>query len=152
MVLACELAIFRGLDTYPTARAAITASTATATATSTARCSALIALLSILSLRTCRGSVCLLSILLRLARKLNRDLAVEDLLAGELSDGTLSLAGCRKVNESVAYRAFGAWVLRDRGGFAGRVKSVSNCKFTRNCCSYRISNVRSGVKGNTEGN
>jgi hypothetical protein len=141
---------FEAFGTYPTARAAITASTATATSTATARCSALIAVLSILSLCTCSGTVGLVGVLLRLARKLNGDLAVKDLFAGELSDGTLRLAGGRKVNEGVAYRAFGARVLWDRGGFT-EGQSVSNCKFTRSCCSYEIWGARSMVKGNTVG-
>jgi hypothetical protein len=50
---------------------------------------------------------------LRLAGELDRDLALKDLLAGELSDGTLSLGGGREVDEGVADRAVGARVLRD---------------------------------------
>jgi hypothetical protein len=107
------------LRTYGTTRASITASTTTATATTTARWSTLIALLSILSLRTARSStLSLLSILLRLARKLDRDLAVKNLLARELGDGALSLAWSREVDEGITYGAVGARVLWDRGGFA----------------------------------
>jgi hypothetical protein len=72
------------------------------------------------------GTLSLLAGWLRLAGKLNGDLALKDLLAGELSDGTLGLAGCRQVDESVADWAVGAWVLWDGGGFTIG-KSVSNC-------------------------
>jgi len=44
---------------------------------------------------------------------LDGDLAVEDFLAGELSDGTFGLAGCREVNEGIANWAVGTWVLWD---------------------------------------
>lgn len=48
---------------------------------------------------------------LGLASELDGDLALEDLLAGELSDGTLSLARGREVDEGVADGAVGARVL-----------------------------------------
>lgn len=51
---------------------------------------------------------------LGLASELDRDLALQDLLAGELGDGTLGLAGSREVDEGVTDRAVGARVLRDR--------------------------------------
>jgi hypothetical protein len=50
---------------------------------------------------------------LGLAGELDRDLALKNLLAGELSDGTLGLGGGREVDEGVADRAVGARVLRD---------------------------------------
>jgi hypothetical protein len=122
----CEY-LFGGPRTYGTARAAITASTATSTSTPTARWLTLIALLSILSLRAGRSSTLgLLGVLLGLARKLDGDLAVEDLLTRELSDGTLSLAWGREVDEGIAYGAVGARVLWDRGGFAERRRNVSH--------------------------
>ncbi len=45
------------------------------------------------------------------------DLALEDLLTGELSDGTVSLGGGRKINEGVANRTVGTRVLGNRDGF-----------------------------------
>jgi hypothetical protein len=89
------------------------------------RRSTLIALLPVLSLSTARSSFSLLSILLRLARKLNGNLSFKDLLARELRNGTFSLAGGGEVNESIAYRAVGARVLRDRGRFTARAQNVN---------------------------
>jgi hypothetical protein len=59
-----------------------------------------------------------LSLLVRLglASKLDRDLALKDLLARELSDGTVGLSGSREVDKGVTDRAVGARVLRDRNG------------------------------------
>jgi hypothetical protein len=48
---------------------------------------------------------------------LNRDLAFKDLLARELRDSTLGLAWCREIDESIADRAVGTWVLGNGGGF-----------------------------------
>jgi len=80
-------------------------------------------------------SVGTLGLLVRLglASELDRDLALENLLAGELSDGTLSLGGSREVDEGVTDGAVGARVLRDGnrltvGGdplLAGRSKNDS---------------------------
>jgi hypothetical protein len=55
---------------------------------------------------------------LGLAGKLDGDLTLQNLLARELSDGTLSLAGGRQVDEGVTDRAVGARVLRDRNRLA----------------------------------
>lgn len=69
---------------------ATTATTATTAATTTTRSSAAVAL------RTRTLSVSTLGLLasrLGLASELNRDLALEDLLAGELGNGTLGLVG-----------------------------------------------------------
>lgn len=52
---------------------------------------------------------------LRLARKLDRDLAVEDILAVELLNSALGLVGCGEVHEGVANGAGRAWVGRDGG-------------------------------------
>ena len=127
--------IFDGPRTYgATASTAITASTSAAASTATTRWLTLIALLSILSLRTaCSSTFGLLGVLLGLARKLDRDLAIEDLLARELSDGTLSLAWGREVDKGIAYRAVGARVLWDRGGFTER-RRMSASGFKRSCC------------------
>jgi hypothetical protein len=61
---------------------------------------------------------------LGLASELNRDLALKDLLAGKLLDGTLSLSGGREVDKGVANRAVGARVLGDRNGLT-RGRAVS---------------------------
>ena len=119
--------VFDGPRTYgTTASTAITASTSAAASTATTRWLTLIALFSILSLHTaCSSTIGLLGVLLGLARKLDRDLAIEDLLARELSDGTLSLAWGREVDKGIAYRAVGARVLWDRGGFTAGRRNVS---------------------------
>jgi hypothetical protein len=51
---------------------------------------------------------------LGLAGELDRDLALKDLLARELGDGAVGLAGSREVDKGVTDRAVGARVLRDR--------------------------------------
>jgi len=48
---------------------------------------------------------------LRIAGKLNRDLAIKDLLSGEFSNGTLSLARCREFSEAISNWAVGTWAL-----------------------------------------
>jgi len=50
---------------------------------------------------------------LGLASELDRDLALEDLLARELGDSTVGLGGGREVDKGVTDRAVGARVLRD---------------------------------------
>lgn len=50
---------------------------------------------------------------LRLAGELDGHLTLEDLLAGELGDGALGLAGSREVDKGIANRAVGARVLWD---------------------------------------
>lgn len=62
---------------------------------------------------------------LRLASKLDGDLAVEDGLAIELSNGALGLRRSGEVDEGVADGAGGAGVGRNGGGLAGR--GVSSC-------------------------
>lgn len=62
--------------------------------------------------------VSFLNVGLWLAGKLDRDLALEDLLARKLGDGTLRLGGGGQVDEGVADGAFGAWVLRDGDSLA----------------------------------
>lgn len=97
------------------ASASASSTTTTASAPTTARGAAASALVA----RTLTvGSLCLLSSGLRLAGELDRNLALEDLLAGELSDGALGLGGSREIDESVANRAVGSRILRDRDGLA----------------------------------
>jgi hypothetical protein len=55
-----------------------------------------------------------------LASKLNRDLAFQDLLARELSDSSLGFGGGGEVDEGVADRALGSWVLGDGDSLAKR--------------------------------
>lgn len=60
----------------------------------------------------------LLCIGLGLAGELNRNLALQNLLARELGNGALSLAGGGKVDEGVADRALGSRVLGNSDSFA----------------------------------
>jgi hypothetical protein len=100
--------------TYPSGVAtttATTSATATTAATTTTRSSAAMALCT----RTLSvGTLGLLASRLGLASKLNGDLALEDLLAGELGNGTLGLTGSRQVDEGVADGAVGTGILGDR--------------------------------------
>lgn len=97
--------------TLATSTAATATTGATATAGGLATASALMAL-----------TVGTLGLLVRLglASELDGDLALEDLLARELSDGTLSLAGGREVDEGIADGAVGARVLGNRNGLTTR--------------------------------
>ena len=61
----------------------------------------------------------LLGVGLGLASKLDGDLALKDLLARELGNGTLRLGGGGQVDEGVADGAFGSWVLGDGDSLAG---------------------------------
>lgn len=102
--------------TYTTA----TATTSTS-ATATARAATTASGLAAAGTLTLDGTLGLLA-RLGLAGELDGDLALEDLLAGELSDGALGLAGGREVDEGVTDRAVGARVLRDGNRLtAGRV-------------------------------
>jgi len=109
------LASFSNLAVLLALLAAATGATSTASATTAAtstaasrRAAALLALFSLrcTALGGCPGR-------LRLASELDRDLAVEDVLTVQLVDGTLSLGRRGDVNESVPYRAVGAWVCGD---------------------------------------
>lgn len=60
----------------------------------------------------------LLGVGLRLAGELDRNLALQNLLARELGNGTLSLAGSGQVDEGVANRALGSRVLGNSDSFA----------------------------------
>jgi len=120
--LGCGRAVFgRGLASFSNlavlltffAAATTTTSTASATAaaTSTTTSRRATALLALFSLRCTTLGGC--PSRLRLASKLDRDLAVEDILTVQLVNGTLSLGRRGDVNESVPYRAVGAWVGGD---------------------------------------
>ena len=97
--------------TYTTTTSS-TAATATTTTTSTPRVATTSALSSSLySVSTISsGGSLLLGCGLWLTRKLNRDLAVENLLARELSDGFLSFVGGREIDESITNGTSGTWV------------------------------------------
>lgn len=88
--------------TIATSTATTAATGATATAGGLTAASAFMAL---------TGGTLGLLVRLGLASELDGDLALEDLLAGELSDGTLSLVGSREVDEGIADGAVGARVL-----------------------------------------
>jgi len=103
-----------GLTLLATAAASSTATTAT-----TAAAGGLAAAGSAL---TALGD---LSSRLRLAGKLDGDLAVEDGLAVQLLDGAIGLGRGGHVNEGVADRASGARVGGDGGGLTVECKSVS---------------------------
>ncbi len=102
----CRVTYGTTVSAGTTAASAATATTATATASSTAATT-----LSALSVTV--GSFGLLTSGLGLASELDRHLALEDLLAGELLNGTLGLGGGREVDESVADGTLGAGVLGD---------------------------------------
>lgn len=68
------------------------------------------------------STLCGLSLLtsrLGLAGQLNGNLALEDLLAGELLNSTLGLGGSREVDEGVANGTVGTGVLGNGDGLAG---------------------------------
>jgi hypothetical protein len=110
----------RRLNTY-TGGTATTGTTTSTAATATAATTAGSAAAGALRTRTLAVGTLnsLLASRLGLASELNGDLALEDLLAGELLDGTLSLGRSGEVDESVADRAVGARVLWDRNGLTG---------------------------------
>jgi hypothetical protein len=88
--------------------------TTTAAAAATARGATAVALGGTLAV----GDVRLLTSRLGLAGELDRDLALQDLLAGKLGDGALGLGGSGEVDEGVADGAVGAGVLGDGDGLA----------------------------------
>lgn len=96
--------------TYRSSTASSATGTTTAAATATARSSATGTLGTRVAVG---GTLGLLTSGLRSASKLDRDLALENVLAGKLSDGTLSLSRGREVNEGIADRAVSARVLRN---------------------------------------
>lgn len=105
----------RGRAYANAATTAGTSSTSAATTTATAR-STTARTLSARSLAV--GTLSLLASRFGLAGKLDRDLAFQDLLARELSDGTLGLGGGREVDECVANGLIGTRVPWDRDGLA----------------------------------
>jgi hypothetical protein len=95
---------------------ATTSSTATATAATTTTASGAATTGRLGTLVTLLGG-------LGLASELDRDLAVKDGLAVQLTDGTLGLRGGRDVNEGVTNGASGAGVGGDGSGLtAGKVR------------------------------
>jgi hypothetical protein len=68
------------------------------------------------------GSLSLLASSLGLACKLDRDLALEDLLSGQLSDGTLSLSRGGEVDEGIADGTVGTRVLGNGDRLAGYMR------------------------------
>ena len=100
-----------------TAVTATTSTAATATAGATAT-TGRVAAASTLSTTLDGGTLGLL-VRLGLASELDGDLALKDLLARELGNGTVGLGGSREVDKGVADRAVGARVLRDRNGLTG---------------------------------
>lgn len=72
--------------------------------------------------------VSLLGVGFGLASELDRDLALKNLLARELGDGTLGLGGGGQVDKGVADRALGSRVLGDGDSLAADVKvSKTHC-------------------------
>lgn len=101
--------------TYATTTAE-TATTATTTTAATAG-SPLAALVAAGTLTTTHSTLRLGLRRLRLASNLDRDLALQDLLARQLLDGLLGLMGSGQVDERIANRAVGAGVHRNGGAF-----------------------------------
>lgn len=119
----CLLSREDGSKTYGSAASAATTAATTATAT-TATATASSTTATTLSTGTLAvGSLSLLAGGLGLASELDRDLALENLLAGELLDGTLSLGGGREVDKGVADGTVGAGVLGDGDRLAGEETS-----------------------------
>ena len=108
--------------TYRSSTASSATGTTTAAATATARSSATGTLGTRVAVG---GTLGLLTSGLRSASKLDRDLALENVLAGKLSDGTLSLSRGRKVDEGIADRAVGAGVLRNGDGLPRKIEGQS---------------------------
>lgn len=95
---------FNGAPTYVLSTASTAATGAGTTATATGGLAATVAVsLSV--------GIDLLDVGLGLAGKLDRNLALEDLLARELGDGALCLGGGGEIDEGIADGALGAWVL-----------------------------------------
>jgi len=102
-----------------------TAGTARPATTSTATAAGGLTTASALTVLTV-GTLSLLASSLGLAGKLDGDLALKDLLARELGDGTLGLSRGRQVDKGVADRAVGARVLGD-GNRLAVWRQVSKC-------------------------
>lgn len=100
--------------TYSTGTTGTAAVTSTATTTTATRSTAASALGA-----STLGSLSLLTSRLGLSGQLNGNLALEDLLAGELLDSTLGLGGSREVDEGVANGTVGTGVLGNGNGLAG---------------------------------
>jgi hypothetical protein len=115
-------------QTYTTSSTATSSSTTASSATSTTRWSTTATFASRSTLTSACSTLTLLASWLGLAGKLNRDLAIKDLLAGEFSNGTLSLARGGEVDEGISNWAVGAWVLWDRGGFTVAILSAADLR------------------------
>lgn len=98
------------------ATGAAATATASATSTATSRRSAARTFSAGLTIGTLR----LLLVRLGLASKLNRDFSLENFLAGELSDSSVSLTWGGEIDEGVANGTVGARVLWDRNGLTGQ--------------------------------
>jgi hypothetical protein len=86
---------------------ASTTATATATATTSSTGATLLTI-----------GAFLLVVLIGLASELDRDLAFEDIFAGEISDGLFSTLSSLQIDKGIANRTVGAGVDGDRGGLA----------------------------------
>lgn len=75
---------------------------------------------------------------------MDRDLALEDLLAGELSDGALSLGGGGKIDEGISNGTVGARVLRNRDGFT-KSHHVSDGSTSESLMGYSLGKARHGI-------
>lgn len=100
--------------TYRSSATTSATSTSATAATATTRSSASRSLSTTFTVGSTLG---FLTSRLGSAGELNRDLSLEDLLAGELSDGTLGLGGGGKIHEGITNGAVGARVLRNGDGF-----------------------------------
>jgi hypothetical protein len=99
---------------YIAGTTATTGTTSAATARPTATPGGLSAAWCVGASTLAVGSLRLFAGGLRLASKLDRDLALEDLLARKLTNGALSLAGGGEVDEGIANWTVGARVLGNR--------------------------------------
>jgi hypothetical protein len=114
----------KGVKTYTTSTTN-TATTATSATTAAATATRALATLVTAGTLAATGSTFLSLSGLGRASELHRDLAREDLLAGESLDGSGRLGSSGEVNECVSNGAVGAGVHWDRGALAGGYESAT---------------------------
>jgi hypothetical protein len=108
-------------EAYPTTAAYSTAATSPTTATAAHGWPSAGVIISL-------STACSpLGVSLRLARKLDRNLAFEDGLSVELCNGALRFRRSREVNKGVTDGTSGSGVDRDRDRFAGS-KTINTCR------------------------
>lgn len=110
--------------TYTTSTAKATATATTATTATTTATGPLAALVAASTLTATGGTLGLGLGGFRLAGQLDGDLALQNLLTGELLNSGGSLLGGGQVHEGVAHGTVGARVHRDGDALTGRGKGL----------------------------